>query len=113
MNFPLSLVEVDRKDKYNGWRPLFYAASEGHVDVVKILLSFKSRVDMLDEQGRNPAAYALWHGHVDVAELLRTANFSAPSVSRPSTPVQATADDSELPALELPPPLIPLYGTLI
>lgn len=92
---------VECKDVFNGWTPLFFAASEGRLDVVKVLLSAGARVNVLDEHGWLPWTYALYKGYIQVAELLvvKDVDFSSnggdnslhsssapPLVSSPSLP---------------------------
>lgn len=110
-----SKAEIERRDKYNGWIPIFFAASEGHLNVVKSLISLGCVLDSLDEQGWNAAAYALWQGHVEVSELLRTKSPETFPLRMKNQPVieteSAEADNlDDLPSLELPPPIIPVYG---
>ncbi|KAF9971707.1 phosphate system positive regulatory protein pho81 [Actinomortierella ambigua] len=63
-------ARLDQEDKYMCWTPLFYAASEGHVDCVKILLAAGCNVNVLDELGKTPIYYAASEGHADCVELL-------------------------------------------
>lgn len=59
-------------DKYNQWSPVFYAASEGHIECVKVLLeSKKCKIDEVDEAGWTPWQHALHRGHIETAELLK------------------------------------------
>lgn len=107
--------DLQRRDKYNNWLPLFYAASEGHLDVVKALLEFGCEVNVHDEDGWSPADYALWHGHVAVFDLLKQHSkpIAGKVVASSETAVATNAtlaDLDMLPSLELPPPIIPLFG---
>ncbi|KAF9578953.1 phosphate system positive regulatory protein pho81, partial [Lunasporangiospora selenospora] len=63
-------AQLDQEDKYMCWTPLFYAASEGHVDCVKILLEVGCNVNVVDEHGKTPIYYAASEGHADCVELL-------------------------------------------
>ncbi|KAG0205298.1 phosphate system positive regulatory protein pho81 [Mortierella sp. GBA30] len=68
---------LDQEDKYMCWTPLFYAASEGHVDCVRILLEAGCSVNVLDEHAKTPIYYAASEGHVDCVELLIEAGGKA------------------------------------
>ena len=41
-------VAVNKQSK-NGWSPLLIASSQGHLEIVKILLQTHARVDVFDE----------------------------------------------------------------
>ncbi|KAF9135434.1 phosphate system positive regulatory protein pho81 [Mortierella sp. 14UC] len=70
-------ARLDQEDKYMCWTPLFYAASEGHVECVKILLEAGCKVNVVDEHGKNPIYYAASEGHSDCVELLVEAGGKA------------------------------------
>jgi len=55
---------------YNGMTPLHYAATEGHKDVVELLLASKSDVNAKNKLGATPLFLAAVKGHKDVVELL-------------------------------------------
>lgn len=63
-------ARLDQEDKYMCWTPIFYAASEGHVECVKILLEAGCNVNVVDELGKTPIYYAASEGHADCVELL-------------------------------------------
>ncbi|CAG8568265.1 9275_t:CDS:2 [Ambispora gerdemannii] len=64
---------LDTVDKYNGWSPIFYAASEGHIKCVKVLLDARCEVNIKDESGRTAIYYAAWEGHIECINLLNSA----------------------------------------
>ncbi|KAF9436755.1 phosphate system positive regulatory protein pho81 [Entomortierella beljakovae] len=63
-------ARLDQEDKYMCWTPLFYAASEGHVECVRILLEAGCNVKVLDEHGKTPIYYAASEGHANCVDLL-------------------------------------------
>ncbi|KAG0052370.1 phosphate system positive regulatory protein pho81, partial [Gryganskiella cystojenkinii] len=63
-------AQLNQEDKYMCWTPLFYAASEGHVDCVKILLEAGCDVNGADEHKKTPIYYAASEGHADCVELM-------------------------------------------
>ncbi|KAI9353228.1 ankyrin repeat-containing domain protein [Zopfochytrium polystomum] len=81
-------ADVNETDSYSGWTPIFFAASEGHISCVKVLLDAHCRVDVTDEDGWLPWTYALYHGHVDVAKLLE---ISQPVMKSPGSALSPTA----------------------
>ncbi|KAJ3025975.1 UNVERIFIED_CONTAM: phosphate system positive regulatory protein pho81, partial [Siphonaria sp. JEL0065] len=127
--------DVDLVDIFQSWTPVFYSASEGHVECVKLLLAAGCSKSVKDETDWNAWTYALYHGHIEVAKLLEvveeTANVDVAGKSfssaikaveelqpmRPSAlftaePTSANnamedLDLEELPSLSLPPPIIP------
>ncbi|KAI9304248.1 hypothetical protein BJ944DRAFT_240720 [Cunninghamella echinulata] len=62
--------DVDIPDKYNSWTPLFWAASDGHAECVRILISAGAKVNVKDENGKSALYYAAWEGHMDIVQLL-------------------------------------------
>ncbi|XP_071964995.1 uncharacterized protein [Antedon mediterranea] len=58
------------KQSKNGWSPLLVTSEQGHVEIVKILLSYNARVDVFDEHGKAALHLAAENGHKDVADVL-------------------------------------------
>lgn len=54
-----------------GWTPIFIAANEGYVRVVKLLLEFGASIDVGDNSGWLPMEHACLRGHLEIADLLR------------------------------------------
>lgn len=117
-------ANLDEADKLNQWTPLFHAASEGHVNCLRILLENGARVDLLDEKGLSAKYYAAWEGHLKCVKLLGSAG-TTPSNAGCTTSSQnpreilindavtgTAAEADGIPDLSLPPPFIPLrrYG---
>ncbi|KAJ2483239.1 phosphate system positive regulatory protein pho81 [Coemansia sp. RSA 2320] len=61
---------VDVVDKDLGWTPVFYAASEGNIECIRVLADAGCDLDVLDENGRNPVYFAANEGHLDCVDLL-------------------------------------------
>ncbi|KAK4998676.1 phosphate system positive regulatory protein pho81 [Elasticomyces elasticus] len=118
-------ADLDQPDKLYQWTPLFHAASEGHLDCLQTLLQCGVNVDVLDEKDLSAMYYAAWEGHLDCMSLLAAAGQGAGLVRPPpappplepvpppsSTPTPMSMEAEGIPALSLPPPIIPLrrYG---
>ncbi|GAA5941057.1 uncharacterized protein JCM15063_000635 [Sporobolomyces koalae] len=123
---------IDVADKYSQATPLSHAASEGHVESVRVLLNAGSDVYAQDEFRRTPIHYAAWQGHVEIVNLLlaagstleqqdngkqrSTEEVKAEATASVSTmaidPLEAELDADMIPSLSLPPPIIPfrIYG---
>jgi ankyrin len=56
----------------NSSTPLHFAAREGQLDIVKLLLDKGANVDAKDSDGDNPLQCAEINGHTKCAELLRS-----------------------------------------
>jgi len=125
-------------EKDSQWTPLFFCASEGHSDCVRVLLDAGANVAAQDESGWTAWQYAIYAGHMETAALLKAAASdaietttvsSASSAAAPpaaaaaasattaATTVPATAVDDDdmppldldgIPSLSLPPPIIPV-----
>lgn len=112
----------DTPDKYNEWTPLFHAARHGNEECVQILLELGSRVNQIDETGKQAIFYAAWYGHPSCVSLLLQAALESSSHALQSgvSPVvspeveleNSTESDLEIPSLSLPPPIMPyrVYG---
>ena len=125
-------ADFEIQDSFKGWTSVFFAASEGHLDCVKVLLEAGCKVDIVDDSGWLAWTYALYRGHLKVAELLEPKVLPTLSRMEPiSPPVTAHAsafaidnanestnsgeiskvgelDIDDIPSLSLPPPIIPL-----
>ena len=63
----------DVADKDEHYTALMYAAAEGQLENVKILLSFKANPALKDADGDDAITFAVKNGHKEVAEILRQA----------------------------------------
>ncbi|GBL52273.1 Glycerophosphocholine phosphodiesterase [Candidozyma auris] len=75
-----------------GWTPIFIAAAEGFEDVVKTLIDYAARYDLVDDSGWLPMEHASLRGHLAVADLLKPSddnlllyNIDDPSKNTPRT----------------------------
>ncbi|KAF9361652.1 phosphate system positive regulatory protein pho81 [Mortierella sp. AD094] len=100
-------ARLDQEDKYMCWTPLFYAASEGHADCVRILLEAGCNVNVLDEHGKTPIYYAASEGHVHCVDLLIQAGGKAEGKPLGS-PVDADMEASPVTASSLMKSLAPV-----
>ncbi|KZV72363.1 ankyrin, partial [Peniophora sp. CONT] len=53
-----------------GWTALHWAASNGHTDIARVLLSHGALVDDIAEDGGIPLHLAAYNGHLDVLRVL-------------------------------------------
>jgi CDK inhibitor PHO81 len=116
-------ADLDQIDKLYSWTPLFHAASEGNVLCMRTLLDVGVKADILDEKKLSALYYAAWEGHLECMRLLASlpaiSQINAPTIQAglgpltgSSAPLPMSLDAHEIPALILPPPIIPLrrYG---
>ncbi|KAF2809681.1 ankyrin repeat protein [Mytilinidion resinicola] len=119
-------ADLDQPDKLYQWTPLFHAASEGHVECLRVLLVCGVSVDIVDEKGLSAMYYATWEGHFECMKMLasvgRGVGLATPKQVSPQilTTGQSTTgpgpmdlgEGEGIPEFILPPPIIPLrrYG---
>jgi hypothetical protein len=63
-------INVNVKDDWNGWTPLYFAAYNGHVEIIRLLLQNGAEVNAKDNHGHTPLQDAAFQGHVDILHLL-------------------------------------------
>jgi CDK inhibitor PHO81 len=111
---------LDVQERFSLWTPLFFAASEGHDDCVRVLIQAGASIDTLDDTGHSAMYWAAWSGHLGCMNLLFEAGAKPdreriiPGASRDavrsSSQITPNSDDQEIPSLSLPPPIIPSFG---
>ena len=64
------LLSKEAQINHPGWTPLLYAATNGQVDVIKILLENHAYIDSSSPNGSTPIMMAIRGGHQAAARLL-------------------------------------------
>jgi len=64
------LIALDADVNKTGWTPLHYAASGGHVEAVKLLLSHSAYIDAESPNRTTPLMMAAMYGNPQTVELL-------------------------------------------
>jgi ankyrin repeat protein len=63
-------ADVNAKTDPGAWTPLHWAAGNGHVDVVKVMLAGKAKVDAKNSFGSTPLHRAVGANHEEVVKIL-------------------------------------------
>ena len=53
------------------WPPLFYAAMQGHLEIVRTLIAHGASVGMADRKSESAMSIAAYWGHMDIVEILQ------------------------------------------
>ena len=70
LDFLNMLISKDAEVNKKGWTPLHYAATNGHDDVVKVLLDHSAYIDSGSPNGTTPLMMAARGGHLSTVKLL-------------------------------------------
>lgn len=71
------LIALDADVNKTGWTPLHYAASGGHIEVIKLLLSHSAYIDAESPNLTTPLMMAAMYGSPQAVELLLTEGADA------------------------------------
>lgn len=98
---PTVVFDIDTRDTM-GSTALHWAARNGHIGTVRILIDRGAVIDVTDNAGRTPLAAAATNGHDMIIELLlaRGASINFPKNSR-ATPVHLAARNGKATVLRL------------
>ena len=88
------MMNVELAEVYYGWTPLFIACVDGHMSIVKLLLSHGADATKMDQSGWSPQEHAALRGHLLIAKYL--AQFSPPPSLRSSPDLTAQNAVSKL-----------------
>ena len=107
-------TDLNEYDHY-GYTPLMYAVIQGHYECVEWLLTCHADPLLQDESLWTPLSHALYRGHLKIAELLQQYQLQELKLSSPlmtSSDSNIQNSPSDIPLLNLPPPLLPfkIYG---
>lgn len=72
-----ALIKRGAKVNHLGWSPLHYAASKGHVDMVKLLIANKAIVNAPSPDGTTPLMMAAYAGSDEAVRVLLNAGADA------------------------------------
>ncbi|KAK4203617.1 Glycerophosphoryl diester phosphodiesterase family-domain-containing protein [Triangularia verruculosa] len=73
-NLANNCFDHDITDISRGWTPLFFAAVDGHLEIVKLLLDTGANQQRKDHLGWTAKEYAVFKGHLAVAGLFEREN---------------------------------------
>lgn len=63
-------ADVEVAEKSFGWTPLFVACVDGHIDVVRLLITANANLERIDTSGWTAKEHAALRGHMSIAVVL-------------------------------------------
>uniref|UniRef100_A0A5S6QGH4 ANK_REP_REGION domain-containing protein n=1 Tax=Trichuris muris TaxID=70415 RepID=A0A5S6QGH4_TRIMR len=94
-------VALNKQNK-NGRSPLLEACSNGHAQIVELLLQHNARIDVFDEIGKTSLHMAAENGHVELCDLLiRNRAFINSKTKNGFTPLHFAAMEGHKDVVEL------------
>ena len=78
--------KVNQVDTY-GQSPMFYASREGHLDVIKKLVSYGGDIDLVDNNGQTPIFYAIKGGKAQVVEFMLQNGINRDIIDKKNTTI--------------------------
>ena len=82
-----------------GQSPIFYAAREGHLEVIKRLVSYGGDPDLVDNNRQTPIYYAIKGNRIDVVEYLLQNNAKTGNIDHKNQTPYQFAKKSNKPAI--------------
>ncbi|CAG8676126.1 23030_t:CDS:2 [Cetraspora pellucida] len=67
-------ANMEIRERYSGWTPLFLAAIEGHKETVEALIQSGAIHNIVDYSGWTPHMHAVFRGHLTMKNILRPSN---------------------------------------
>ena len=97
-----SLCDAPNVPDKKGATPITAAASNGHIDVVKLLITKTDNPNIPDKKGMTPITAAASNGHIDVVKLLmsKTDTPNAPD-NVGDTPIMTAAYNGHMDVVKL------------
>ncbi|CAC5391859.1 unnamed protein product [Mytilus coruscus] len=69
-NYKLLQNMTDCTQAVNGWTALMLAASEGHLEICRLLIDTGCKIDITTIDGETALMLAAWRGHLEICRLL-------------------------------------------
>ncbi|KAG5461046.1 MAG: hypothetical protein BJ554DRAFT_6830, partial [Olpidium bornovanus] len=88
-------AQIDARESVFSWTPLFFAAVEGHLKCIRILLLAGANPSLTDISGWNPHEHAVFRGHMRIASLLKPFIMGHPEIPSRVTTLSPTSSVEE------------------